>query len=77
MLYNAAISSCEKFAEWKQVLELLQLAEGLGTTDAVLYKLGISACGAAAAWQLAVELYHEAVQHCEPFQATKRYNKSI
>eukprot|EP00913_Durusdinium_trenchii_P024493 g22994.t1 len=56
-MYNAAISACEKSADWQAALALLCRTESARVqTNVITFNASISACEKASQWQLALSL---------------------
>merc|ERR1719468_924677 len=56
--YSAAISACEKNAEWRMALDLFAaMGRALVEPNAITYNAAISACEKAAEWWMALDIF--------------------
>ena len=62
--YNAAISACEKGAEWEKALQLFEImVRSQVTLDTITYNAAISACEKVGRWESALHLCNAMVQN--------------
>ena len=58
--YGAAISACQKGAQWQKALALLaEMSDQNVKPNAIVYSAAISACGRAGEWEAALDLLDE------------------
>ena len=57
ILYNAALSACEKALQWQAAVVVLQNLRELGQPSVVSFNTALSACGKAKRWQRALDLF--------------------
>ncbi|CAL1152244.1 unnamed protein product [Cladocopium goreaui] len=77
IVYNAAISACEKGGQWQQALNLFRaMPKAKAIPDSISYNAAISACEKGSQWQQALNLF-EAVLRAKGTPTVISHNAAI